>query len=250
MPDPRHLRNAPITEAIFDFRVKARAGFHSEEFTSLQSRLTSRFPKMDPRRMAQAIIRVGGQQSQPPVVQDLGMQGYFFKAADEKMIAQFRVDGFTFNRLRPYTSWEELFPLVLELWQLYSGVARPEVITRLALRYINRVPLPLGPASFETYLQSAPIVPPELPQFVSNFLTRLTIHDPDMDIAAHITQAFQGEVNMSGRQQIVILDIDAFKQGEFAIDDPSIKETFHRLRDFKNRIFFSSLTEETVRQFE
>lgn len=214
----------------------------------MQSQLASRFPKMEPRRMAQALIKVDAQRFQPPVVQDLGMQGYFFKAADERMVAQFRVDGFTFNWLRPYTSWQELFPLVLELWQRYSAVAQPEGIIRLALRYINRIPLPLGEISFETYLRSAPVIPSELPQFVSNFLTRLTIHDRDMDIAAHITQAL--EVKVSERQQAVILDIDTFKESSFATDALAVEETFHRLRDFKNRIFFSSLTEEALRQFE
>jgi uncharacterized protein (TIGR04255 family) len=247
MPVPRHLRNAPITEAIFDFRVKARAGLRGEEFAPLHPQLASRFPKIEDRRGLQATFAVVKGKSQPPLVQDLGMQGYFFKSADEKTIAQFRVDGFTLNRLPPYTSWGELFPLVIELWRLYSALARPEVITRLAVRYINRIPFPPGPVKLETYLRSAPVIPPELPQHVSSFLTRVTIHDPDRNIAAHVAQAL--EADASG-QPAVIFDIDAFKQDEFAGDDPAIEETLNRLRDFKNLIFFSSLTEETIRKFE
>src|SRR5881296_2564479 len=34
MPAPRHLRYAPITEAIIDFRVKARPEFRPKAFTS------------------------------------------------------------------------------------------------------------------------------------------------------------------------------------------------------------------------
>ena len=75
----------------------------------------------------------------------------------------------------------------------------------------------------------------------------MTIHDPDVNIAAHVAQAL--EAGASG-QPAVIFDIDAFKQGEFATDDPAIEETFNRLRNFKNLIFFNSLTEETLRQFE
>ncbi len=247
MPVPRHLRNAPITEAIFDFRVKARAGFRGEEFAPLRSQLALRFPKMEDRRGLQTTFAVVEGKSLPPVVQDLGMQGYFFKSEDDKTIAQFRVDGFTFNRLHPYTSWQELFPSVIELWRLYSATARPEVITRLAVRYINRIPFPPGPVNLETYLRTAPVIPPELPQHLSGFLTRVTIHDPDVNIAAHVAQAL--EAGASG-QPAVIFDIDAFKQGEFATDDPAIEETFNRLRDFKNLIFFNSLTEETLRQFE
>ena len=250
MSGVRHLRNAPITEAIFDFRVKARAGFHGEEFSPLRPQLADRFPKMEDRRGMQATFeeKLSEGEGPPPVIQDLGLRGYIFKSADEKTVAQFRVDGFTLNRLHPYTSWEELFPLVIELWRLYSAIARPEVITRLAVRYINRIPFPPGSVDLGTYLRLAPGVPPNLPQTISSFLTRVTIHDPAIDIAAHVAQA--SEANASGQQPAAIFDIDAFKQGEFAVDNPTIEETFNQLRDFKNLIFFNSLTEEAVRQFE
>jgi uncharacterized protein (TIGR04255 family) len=249
MPASRHLRNAPIMEAIIDFRVKAHPAFRPEAFASLQTQLSSRFPKMDDYRGLQATFGMSQGRGQPPVVQDLGLQGYVFKTADEKTIVQFRVDGFTFNRLRPYTSWTELFPQALDLWRLYSSVSRPEVITRLAVRYINRVPLPAGATTFETYLRAAPVIPSELPQSISSFLTRVTIYDPQIDIAAHVAQAL--EPNTQEQRLMVILDIDVYKQSEFAIDDdPMIEQTFQQLRTFKNLIFFNSLTEETLRQFE
>ncbi len=250
MTHQRRLRKAPITEAIFDFRVKARAGFLGEELSALQSQLADRFPKMEVQRGLKATFEVKLIESEgpPPVIRDLGLRGYFFKSEDEKTVGQFRVDGFTLNRLHPYTSWEELFPLVIELWRLYSAIARPEVITRLAVRYINRIPFPPGPFELETYLRLAPAVPPDLPQTISSFLTRVTIQNPAIDIAAHVTQASEG--NASGRQPAAIFDIDAFKDGEFAVDGSTIEETFNQLRDFKNLIFFNGLTEEAVRQFE
>ncbi|MGH7961142.1 MAG: TIGR04255 family protein [Candidatus Binatia bacterium] len=248
MSHPRHLRKAPIIEALFDFRVKTRVGFRGEDFAPLQSQLADRFPKMEERRGLQATFAVLEGKSHPPVVQDLGLQGYFFKAADEKTIAQFRVDGFTVNRLHPYTSWGELFPLVLELWRLYAATARPEVVTRLGLRYINRIPLAAGPVELETYLRAAPTIPPELPQDFSSFLTRVAIHDNAKALAAHITQA--SEANASGGERTILLDIDTFKASELALADPAIEETFNQLRDFKNLIFFNSLTEEIVRQLE
>ncbi len=248
MPEPRHLRNAPITEAIIDFRVKARPGFRPEEFADLKPNLVERFPKVDERRALQAIVAMKQKEGQPPVVQDLGLQGYFFKTADGKTIAQFRVDGFTLNRLRPYTSWEELFPNAMDLWRLYCGISKPEVVKRLAVRYINRIVLPSGAVVFENYLRAAPVIPSELPQHISSFLTRITIRDPGTDIAAHVAQALEESVR--GQQLAVIFDIDAYKQSEFSTDDPAIEQTFDQLRAFKNLIFFNSLTEDILREFE
>ena len=248
MPEPRHLRNAPITEAIIDFRVKARPGFRAEEFAGLRERLAERFPKVDERRGLQVTLGVIKGQVQPPVVQDPCLQGYFFKTHDEKTIGQFRADGFTFNRLRPYTSWEELFPQAVELWSLYCSISKPEVVTRLAVRYINRIELLPGNVTLKTFLRAAPVIPQELPQSISSFLTRVTIHDPETDSAAHIVQALEGRA--PGKHPGVILDIDAFREREFSVDDLAIEQTLGQLREFKNRIFFHSLTDDALRRFE
>ena len=248
MTTPRHLRNAPITEALIDFRVKAQMGFRPEDFSGLKMRLAEQFPKMEERRGHQATFEVIKGQGQPPVMKDLGLHGYFFKTSDGKAIAQFRVDGFTFNRLRPYTSWEEIFPQAMELWRLYSNICKPEVVMRLAVRYINHIVLGPGTVDLETYLRSAPVIPQELPQHVRGFLTRVTIYDPEKDIAANVIQALQE--SRPGSQLAVILDIDAYKEREFSTDDPNIEQTFEQLRAFKNLIFFNSLTEYTLRGFE
>ncbi|MBI2090154.1 MAG: TIGR04255 family protein [Deltaproteobacteria bacterium] len=248
MPTPRHLQNAPITEAIIDFRVKARADLCAEDFAGVKDQLSNRLPKLEEMRGLQATFQVLKGKGQPPLVQDLGLQGYFFKSQDEKVIAQFRIDGFTLNRLRPYTSWEDIFPQAMELWRVYLWVAKPAAVIRLAVRYINHIPLPPGTEKFENYLRAAPVIPPELPQYVSSFLTRVTIHNPEDHVAAHVTQALQPTTDV--QRLTVILDIDAYKEAEFLPEDPAIERTFMQLRAFKNMIFFNSLTDQALRHFE
>jgi len=248
MPTPRHLKNAPITEAILDFRVKARSDLRPVDFTAVKDRLSNRLPKVEEMRGLKTIIQVEKGQGQPPVVQDVGPQGYWFKSQDEKVIAQFRIDGFTLNRLRPYTSWEDIFPQAMELWRFYLEVAKPLAVIRLAVRYINHVPLPLGAGKFENYLRAAPVIPSELPQYVNSFLTRVTIHNPEVGVSAHVTQALQPISDAHGLT--VILDIDAYKEADWLPRDPAIEDTFIQLRRFKNLIFFNSLTDQTLGQFE
>lgn len=57
--------------------------------------------------------------------------GYRFISSDSKQVAQFRVDGFTFNRLAPYTAWNEIVPQVFELWGHYTRTAQPQMIVRV-----------------------------------------------------------------------------------------------------------------------
>ena len=78
------------------------------------------------------------------------------------------MDGFTFSRLKPYETWENLRDEAYRLWQKYREITSPEII-RVALRYINKLEFPLPIKNFSDYLTAAPIVPAELPQGVSSF---------------------------------------------------------------------------------
>src|SRR5436190_21056320 len=86
--------------------------------------------------------------------------GLLFYSEDEKAVVQFRLDGFTFNKLQPYSSWEEIFPETWRLWALYQSAIGNVQITRLAVRYINRLALPSG--DFGRYLTALPQLPAEL----------------------------------------------------------------------------------------
>jgi uncharacterized protein (TIGR04255 family) len=165
---------------------------------------------------------------------------------DELLLAQFRVDGFTLNRLRPYTSWDDLRPVALELWRVYLDAARPEALVRLALRYINEVALPSGTWEFSDYLRAAPSLPPEAPQDVAAFFSKVTAVEPDGQNKVHIGQ----KLRHAGAGPFYVLDIDAFRDGDWDPSDSSIPEVLDDLRRLKNLVFFSMLTERTLHLFE
>ncbi|MDA2925099.1 TIGR04255 family protein [Acidobacteria bacterium AH-259-L09] len=247
MAEPRHLQNAPIIEAIIDFRVKLHAGFQAEQFSDLEERLRDRFPEVKRRNLLESHFGVKEGKPIPPTTKYKGLYGFFFKSEDGRSVAQFRTDGFTFSRLKPYTKWERVFPEAYELWNSYVELASPEFITRIGVRYINRLNIPVPIKEFTQYLTAPPTVPEGLPRAVGNFLTRLVISEPETGIATNITQALE---KVESDFATIILDIDTYKKKEFEIDDESIKPTFEKLREIKNRVFFSSITEDTVRLFE
>jgi uncharacterized protein (TIGR04255 family) len=250
--DYPHLSSAPITEAIFDIRVKSRPNFQVSDFAVLKANLQEIFPKFEERRGGQVTFRFeppgSGISPQPPNIQDLGLQGYFFKSEDEKLIAQFRVDGFTLNKLKPYSNWDELQPLVMDLWNRYVSIAEPVTITRCAVRYINHIIINQGQFDLDDYLRAAPPVPEELPQAIGDFLSRVTIVDSNEKIAASVTQVFKP--NPSVQFPPIILDIDTFKNVDMHPSDAALWDIFSALRAFKNKIFFNFVTEKTIGQFK
>jgi len=249
--DYPHLSSAPITEAIFDIRVKARPDFQVTDFAELKADLQENFPKVEERRGGQVTFRFeppGTGNPQPPDIQDFGLQGFFFKSEDEKLIVQFRIDGFTLNKLKPYSSWDELQPLVENLWSKYLYIAKPVAVMRCALRYINHILINQTQLDFDDYFRAAPQIPSELPQTIGGFLSKVTIIDESKQIAAHVTQVY--EPRATAQNKPIILDIDAFKNVDILPNDTRLWKNFADLRTFKNQIFFNFLAEKTIGLFK
>lgn len=250
MAKQRHLDKAPITEAIVDFRVKAKPDLDVGVFKSLQSELSEQYPEMREISVIEAQFQYGSQGVKQSVKRPESI-GYRFTTSNGLNIAQYRLDGFTFNRLKPYTSWEEISSTVREHWSRYVRVAIPNAVTRLALRYINRIELPSEFDGYDEFMTAPPPIPGELQARVTKFLTRVIIRDEKHKLDAHITQAL--EAHQVGDKRNLLLDIDTFRdfsEKSLEIDSEEIHETFDLLHLFKNRIFFESLTEQTISRIE
>jgi uncharacterized protein (TIGR04255 family) len=242
-----HLNNAPITEAIIDFRVRLPAGFEILRLKEAHAQLSADYPTLEEQQVTQQQFeqRLG----QPPklTARSQGVLGYRFLSGDNKSIVQFRRNGFAFNRLKPYPSWDQVFPEACRLWKIYSAVAHPEEISRIAIRFINRIQLPLPNLELPDYLTAPPPLPQGVPQSLSGFLTRVVIQDPETKLAANVVQALEPPLN----EQYVsmILDIDVYQRDVSQLTLEAVLGQFARLREMKNRIFFGSLTEKALALF-
>ncbi|MFA5056381.1 MAG: TIGR04255 family protein [Dehalococcoidia bacterium] len=246
MAKPRHLEKAPITEAVIDFRANLTRDFNLDKISSLKEELFNEYPNCKPIKVNEFIFGLEGDQ---PIKKNLEqLVGYRLETQDGKNVAQFRLDGFTFSRLAPYTEWKKVFGEARRLWEIYVAKASPESVTRIATRYINQLRLPFSTSDFSQYLTVPPIIPDTLPR-ITNFLIRVSICEPASDIKANITQAFQMGTDPSDHV-IIILDIDAFKTGSFVVTESGMWDTFEALRNMKNRIFFEMITEDTARLYE
>ena len=170
--------NAPIREAVLDIRVAPRDDLVLDELRSLADR-TPDFPKIDEQFAINAAIQVGttAPQSITPV-----KQGFIFQSPDQHCLFVAQGGGFSFSQLAPYDSWETFVTKGRALWTVYRDMARPKAVTRLALRYVNRLEIPMPLPDFEEYLRIAPKIPEEMPQGISHFFNQYQI--PYVNIGA------------------------------------------------------------------
>ncbi|MBU6400955.1 MAG: TIGR04255 family protein [Verrucomicrobia bacterium] len=239
-----HLANAPIVEAILDFRVRLPAGFEVARFKQLHPQFQADYPTVEDRKLVEHKIEQSPGKMPSHSTKDHGVIGYFFRSVDKANIVQFRRDGFTFNRLKPYTSWEQVFPEATRFWRIYVEACRPVEVSRIAVRCINRLMLPGLQVEFGDYLTAPPALPKQMPPFVSGFVSRVVINDPDSNTAAAVVQALEPPVE--SRYLPVILDIDVFQENVSSLGADELLARFEKLREMKNRAFFGSITDKTL----
>jgi len=242
MEEVIHFPNAPITEALLDIRVKLPGQTDLEKLATFHDAIKQQYPSKQERLAWRGHVEIKASPV-PEVSQSAagGPDGYLFTSGDGRHVVQARLDGFTFSRLKPYDKWTTLRDEAKELWQRYVQIASPDTVTRIALRYINRIEIPLPMRDFKDYILTTPEIAPDLPQGLESFFMRLVIPDPKGQAVAIVTEAVE-PVDEAHKRLPLIFDIDVFRAVAFNVQDNSMWETFEYLHDLKNEIFFKSLT--------
>ncbi|MGO8693288.1 MAG: TIGR04255 family protein [Rectinemataceae bacterium] len=240
-----HLTNAPITEAVIDFQVKAKPGMALTDVEKAFGNPDFGYYVKGP--ISESTFSFGmiaDGQPIPPTTSS-SVVGLRLHSRDEKYVLQVRGDRFTLSRLPPYENWESLVEETKRLWALYVARLAPETVIRIATRYINNLRLPLRPGdSFQLYINKLVDVPAGVPQSVDAFMQQFQLSDPSTGARIVLTLALNG-LEADGRAP-VILDIDAFVLTAISPVDAVIWEALNSLRKLKNDCFFGTLTEKAT----
>jgi len=240
MQSPKHYSKAPITEAILELRVTLNEGFSVEELADIHTFISDQFPAKEPIHTGSLMFQSG-----PSIKIDASREhsGFLYRSKDGLRILQTKLNGFTFNRLAPYNTWEEFSADARQLWEIYKRVCQPSSVTRAAVRFINRLDLPGPIVDFKDYLRTVPEVAPDLPQGLSTFFMQLQIPQEDLNCMLIINEAFTPSI--SPELVSVLLDFDLFREQVWQIDDEDIWHFLEKLRQRKNIVFEASITDKT-----
>ena len=239
-----NLGNAPIREALIDFRVRLGREVELDTLAHLADSFGGDYPDRKP------IHRFHGQISfgEGGVVTSQeggGLYGYRITSHDGLNVGQIRLDGFTFSRLMPYRSWDSMIRDAWPIWDRYVSELQPAGVGRVATRFINVLRLPPR-TTLDDVLTAPPQIPAGLPATCSALLFRY-VTEATEDIAATVSVATEP----AGDPQSVsaVFDIDCYIHHEFSVTNremAGIKEALAKLRERKNNIFFRSITPEAL----
>jgi uncharacterized protein (TIGR04255 family) len=234
----RHLSRAPLREAIIDIQLVHP--FDAKFAENLANLLIPGFERKN--EIRQFSVSITGA-AIPSRTEEL--LGWRYESEDGGRIVQLRRDGIGYSIVREYTEWADIKAAAESVWDLYRKHSGDRDVGRVAVRYINVLDLPPW-TELNMYLTAAPQVPDGLPQTLNYFLERIVVPF-DEGISAIIIQTMEQVAQPATR---VILDIDVYAQRVFGGNLSDLWLFLDRLRDIKNSVFFSSVTERALEAYE
>ncbi len=247
-PDIEVFPNAPITEAVLEFQVRLKGDAHLGQLALVQEKVKGRYPQRRESRVLSGGIQLAANSLTPWTSAEAKQVGFTFVSPDGKQILHARLNAFGYSRLKPYASWKEFRREALDLWGHFKSVAQPERVTRVGLRYINRVELPLPINDFADYVLTKLDIAPGLPDAISAMALTAVLNDTNTGSGIILNQSVDPRGPESGKLPL-IFDIDAFKETDLDPDGPDLWTLVSELRKLKDDFFFKSFTEKAKELF-
>jgi uncharacterized protein (TIGR04255 family) len=241
MAEYPHLTKAPITEAVIDVRVEPRPDLTMADLELFAQQVVDAFPDATP--IYQGQVEVSGT--------DVGMKpettlGKIFWTKAKDQAVQTRINGFTFNIVNHYDRWVVHRDQARRLWDRYCTTARPVVVKRCALRYINKISIPVGD-DIQAYVRVFPHLPIEVSPGMEEYLMRIVVPLGD-DRRCTITQVLPNPKDAPTGN--LVLDLDVYVDRDFSPDSEDLWREFEVLHDLKNRCFFESMHPEALEAYK
>jgi uncharacterized protein (TIGR04255 family) len=240
MAQPGRYSKPPLVEALLDFQVELPASFAVESLEQCHDKLRADYPTSHPLKKAFGKFEFGDEVTASASSHPMG---YRFTSADGLQLFQARPDGFTHNRMAPYLGWEPFRTEARRLWTVYREVAKPVAVKRVAVRYINRIDIPVLGVELKDYLRTSPEVSSDLPQGMAGFFMQVTLGVPDLK--AFVTLTETGATPPAPDTTSLVFDLDLFRADELPTDEEGLWALLELFRDKKDAIFEACITDKT-----
>ena len=249
MEERKPFTSTPIVEAVVDIDCDIPQGFNLADPQPFLAVWGDQYSQVQPVHGQQIRIesRNEGQVSHELSVGIIAQQ---FRTPEGNPVLQARTAGFSFNRLKPYTTLDDYVVDIQRSWQLYCKVVKPLVIRNVRLKYINRLLLPMvnGRLELEDYFRVCPSLPQGADLDFLGFFQQHTTVERTTGHTAEIVLLAQPPENA---HLPVIFDITVAASETAEPENwPWILEKIQRLRVLKQSIFENTLTAKCLKPYQ
>ena len=246
----RNYRNPPIVEALVDFQFAPSKEWDPMVSLNFYNKIKDKYVGKPQERISiLASIRHSAGESSPSVETSQEFDRVQYPDHDGTSLVAVGRDVLSVHVLNPYPGWDEFLKKIEEAFNAFIEAAEPVGVTRVGLRYINKIEIPSTDAmNLRDYFSTPPSIPDEISVSMSNFFTRTESVYNDAPI--RLAQTFGTSTAPEGVFGF-LLDFDLVCM---LTDEPlPFEQTLELVKDMRNRereAFESYITNTTREIFD
>ena len=232
----------PITEAVIEAKISHEMTI--KDIDKVVKEFQKTYPKKDP--INDYGISLNMESKIPEVAISSNKTRYLLSSDDRVDIAMISRISLAVACLAPYKGWDDLNQKFLSAWKSWMKIAKLKPIERIGVRYINRIDIPLGnenKINLEDYLTIYPKVPELSDSPMDEYLIQVT-QPIDKLWSATITSVALSSSPLV-KHLSLLLNIDTFRTQGIPLKDKDLFEMIDTVREIKNRVFESCITQKT-----
>lgn len=162
-------------------------------------------------------------------------------ALNDRVLA-LRVQGMAYSHMPPYSNWDSFVGEFLPVWQRYCDELGVVGVSRIGVRFINRIPAN-DLEDIDEYLALAPRIPDAVSKYLIGYFLQLVMPIPELGPEFRAVVNSGIEPGSPGGRPHLLLDVDVFADRRFEASGPELLGALQNLRFHKNRIFEGSITD-------
>lgn len=232
-------RKPPITESVVEFRISDQISFETikKQANKFKRNYTQESQTIE---FKGEMSEKGFSGRQEPI-------GLRFATKDELEILLINKGNIVVSQLAPYPGWEIFSKRILRDFEMFSTVFGRRKLSRIGVRYINRLDIPLETITVEDYLNVTPRIPAFGQKVGRSFALQSTQDLEDGRFGVTIQSATVDSPVPAAMS--LLLDVDLFSDSDLPMRTDNIATLLAEMRDIKNRIFETSITDQARKLF-
>ncbi len=235
----RSYRKPPVVEALCEIYF-ADSIWDDTIPGTFYERIKHEFPKKQQREIQEAQITLG-QDTASAGVQRLPSWLQFLSETSNTMI-QVAENLLVVNQLHPYRHFEEWEQVVYRALNEYKAAASPQTVSRIGVRYINRIEIPGTQVSMEDYFAIYPQLPISLGNRHRSFLVRVEVPQVDQGHSVLITFGNSEPPQAMGEKLVFMLDLYDIAELNIPPDESELRAQIRQAHDNVVKAFEDSIT--------
>ena len=185
----------------------------------------------------QIVIGSGPQPAQMPPPPGVPAPTFRFATSAGDKFVQISDTSFVYQSIAAYPGWDTVKAAILDLWVRMLPVIKADLVTKVGLRYINRIAKDEKHPHIADWLSASAYIPPVLLESRRHFLSRVEASPGDNDLLL-ITVADQEPADTP--HGAIIFDIDRICSAAIAVDQNVVGDVLERLHEEVWDVFWTS----------